>query len=154
MAASRNGEGGEETALCLMPRLQEGTSEDGCEFQMLSFPLSIPGSGCPPSSCEVRCSQGLPGQQPLHRGSSTYYAQDLKDSRVPEAISRARDAPWDCLPLSLQEETAVPRCLSGTSIQCKFQPKLIQLPPRSLQAVLSLGLPVLSHGDSAGNTTY
>lgn len=122
------GKGGEETALCLMPRLQEGTSEDGCEFQMLSFPLSIPGSGCPPS-CEVRCNQGASRPAtPAQRFKHLLCAGSSKTAGVPEAISKGKRGPLGLSPLSLQEETPVLRCLSGTSIQCKFQPKLIQLP--------------------------
>ena len=122
------GKGGEETALCLMPRLQEGTAEDGCEFQMLSVPLSIPGSGCPPS-CEVRCNQGASRPAtPAQRFKHLLCAGSSKTAGVPEAISKGKRGPLGLSPLSLQEETPVLRCLSGTSIQCKFQPKLIQLP--------------------------
>ena len=73
-----------------------------------------------------------------------------KIAGVPEAISKGKRGPLGLSPLSLQEQMPMLRCLGGTSVQCKLQPTLIQLPPGPYRQ-LSLGLPALSR-DSAGNT--
>ena len=75
-------------------------------------------------------TEELPGQQPWHRGSRTYYAQDPQRQHGSQRQhQRAREASQDLSPLSPQEERPVPRCLSGTSTQCEVQPELIHLPP-------------------------
>ena len=82
-------------------------------------------------------TEEIPGAcHPCTEVQGPIMCRTLKDSRGPRGkrslrikYQRAREAPRTCLPHLYQDEMPVPRCLSGTSIQCKFQPRAIHAPP-------------------------
>ncbi|CAI9165590.1 unnamed protein product [Rangifer tarandus platyrhynchus] len=89
---------------------EEGSGDDhGTAKTTLSSSL---GKCRPPQTCSRHCSPHEPKEAP---------------ATTPGRHSQ--HIPW-CAPFSaVREERPVPRCLSGTSIQCEFQPELIHLPP-------------------------
>ncbi|CAN0254053.1 unnamed protein product [Rangifer tarandus platyrhynchus] len=105
----------------------------------------------PPGSAEdygvLRAHAGEEGSGDDHGTAKTTLSSSLGKCRPPQTCSRhcsphepkeapattpgrhSQHIPW-CAPFSaVREERPVPRCLSGTSIQCEFQPELIHLPP-------------------------
>lgn len=149
MAASERGRG-EETALCLMPRLQEGTWGDGCEFQMLSFPLFIPGSGCPPS-CEARCNRGASRPATLaQRLKDLLCTGSSKTAGVPEATSKGKRGPPGPVPFVSTGGEARAEVSEWYQHPVRVPARADPLASRSLKAILSLGLPVLNHETQQG----
>ena len=120
---------------------------------MLSFPLSIPGSGCPPS-CEARCNRGASRPATLaQRLKDLLRTGSSKTARVPEATPKGqRGLPG---PVPFVSTGGEARAELSEWYQHPVRGPARADPPasRSLKAVLSLGLPVLSHETQQGTHT-